>query len=327
MVASDDPYRLRVLSVKAGVLLSYAVCVAVLVYAFVTWDHPHRLAMIALALSASVTTAVVQLVPVQRIVEFGHADGFFLTWSSADLAFIAALCACDGGANTPIAGLFFLPLAFAALFYPLKLAGPVVGLTLAMYVAVAMLVGNPDVPMVGFYTAVLGMVGGLCAWAAREQEHRQSELGRLSRTDALTGALNRRGFDERFDAELASARRSNAMLALVVLDLDGFKHVNDTYGHAAGDELLCWVVTELDEVVRPADSIGRLGGDEFAVLLPGTDCQGAEAIATRMIGVLARRIRVTTGISCFPQQGLDGEGLYRIADTRLYEAKAARVSS
>ena len=239
---------------------------------------------------------------------------------------ITALCACDGGSNTPIAGLFFLPLAFAALFYPLKLAAPVVGLTVAMYVGVAMLVGDPDGPTVGFFTAVLAMIGLLCAWAALEQERRQAELGRLSRTDALTGALNRRGFDERFDAELASAQRSGTQLALVVLDLDGFKRVNDTYGHAAGDELLCWVVTQLDEVVRPADSIGRLGGDEFAIVLPGTDCHGAEAIATRMTGVLARRIAVTSGIACFPEQGPDGEGLYRIADARLYEAKAARSS-
>jgi diguanylate cyclase (GGDEF)-like protein len=327
MVAPDDPYRLRVLSVKAGVLLSYAVCVAVLAYAFATWDQPHRVAMVALAVTATAVTGLVQLVPVDRIVEFGHADAFFLIWSTADLALITVLCACDGGSNTPIASLFFLPLAFAALFYPLKLAAPVVGLTLAMYVAVAALVGTPHAPMVGFYTAVLGMIGGVCAWASREQEHRQAELGRLSRTDALTGSLNRRGFDERFDAELASARRAESVLALVVLDLDGFKRVNDTYGHAAGDELLCWVVAELDDVVRPGDSIGRLGGDEFAVVLPGTDCDGAEAIATRMTGVLSRRIAVTSGISCFPEQGSDGEELYRVADAHLYEAKAARIPS
>jgi diguanylate cyclase (GGDEF)-like protein len=325
MVASDDPYRLRVLSVKAGVMLSYAVCAAILVYAFVTWDHAHRGALVVLAVTAIVTTAVVHTVPVERIVQNGHADAFFLTWSTADLLLITALTACDGGAATPIAGLYFLPLAFAALFYPLKLAAPVVAMTVAMYLGVAALVGDPVYSEVGFYTAALAMIGGLCAWAAREQELRQDELARLSRTDALTGVLNRRGFDERFDAELASAQRGDAPLALVVLDLDGFKRVNDTYGHAAGDELLCWVVGELDEVVRPGDSIGRLGGDEFAVLLPGTDCHGAEAIATRMTGVLARRIAVTSGISCFPEHGGDGDGMYRIADTRLYEAKSART--
>jgi diguanylate cyclase (GGDEF)-like protein len=326
MVAPDDPYRLRVLSVKAGVMLSYAVCVAIIVYAFVTWDQAHRGALLGLAVAAIATSAVVHMVPVERLVEGGHADAFFMTWSTADLLLITFLCACDGGSNTAIAGLYFLPLAFAALFYPLKLAAPVVGLTVAMYVGVALLVGDPDGPTVGFYTAVLAMIGGLCAWAAHEQERRQAELGRLSRTDALTGVLNRRGFDERFAAELASARRGDDQLTLVVLDLDGFKRVNDTYGHAAGDELLCWVAAQLDGVVRPADSIGRLGGDEFAVLLPGTDSLGAEAIATRMVGVLARRIRVTTGISCFPEQGEDGEDLYRIADTRLYEAKSARSS-
>jgi diguanylate cyclase (GGDEF)-like protein len=327
MAGFDDPYRLRVTSVKAGVLLSYAVCAAVIVYAGFTWEHPHRFALIALAVAASVTTGLVQLVPVDRIVEFGHADAFFLVWSCADLALITALCACDGGADTPLFVLYFLPLAFAALFYPLRLAGPVVALTLSSYLGVAALVGAPPTPMVGFYAAVLAMVGALCAWSAREQELRQDELSRLSRTDALTGALNRRGFDERVDAELAAAQRSGQTLALVVLDLNGFKRVNDTYGHAAGDELLCWVVTQLDEVVRPADSIGRLGGDEFAVLLPGTDPVGAEAIATRMAGVLERRIAVETGIACYPDQGEDGEALYRVADTHLYEAKATHVTS
>src|ERR1700750_1400798 len=143
MVASDDPYRLRVLSVKAGVLLSYAVCVAILAYAFTTWPPPHRAPLVVLAVAATVTTAVVQQVPVERIVETGHADAFFLTWSTADLILITALCACDGGAATPIAGLFFLPLAFAALFYPLKLAAPVVAMTVAMYLGVAALVGDP----------------------------------------------------------------------------------------------------------------------------------------------------------------------------------------
>ncbi len=327
MTGFSDPYRLRVAGVRAGVYLSYAVCAALAAYSVATWDEPHRGAILVLAGGAVVATVVVHLIPVGKIVDSGYSDAFFLTWSFTDLAFITALCVADGGVVTPLTSLFFLPLVFAGLFYPLRLALVVVTLTLVLYLLTGVVAGFPDGTRLILFMSVLAMTGALCVWAAREQERRQDELERLSRTDPLTGSLNRRGFDERFQAELATAARDETELALILLDLDGFKAVNDTFGHSAGDDLLVWVVEQFDSVSRPADTIGRIGGDEFAVVLPRTSCDEAEQIAARMSQTAKERIPVTTGVACFPDEGLDQDALMRVADAALYGAKAARTAS
>jgi putative nucleotidyltransferase with HDIG domain len=92
-------------------------------------------------------------------------------------------------------------------------------------------------------------------------------------------------------------------------------------GHAAGDELLCWVVDGLDRAVRPMDSVGRLGGDEFAILAPGAGESGAERIATRARKMLSERVAVSTGTAAFPAHGLDHDELQRHADRELYANK------
>ena len=107
----------------------------------------------------------------------------------------------------------------------------------------------------------------------------------------------------------------------MLLDLDNFKAVNDMNGHAAGDELLCWVVDGLRRAVRPMDSIGRLGGDEFAILAPGATESGAEHIATRARKLLSERVAVSTGVACFPEHGADSDELQRHADRQLYASK------
>src|SRR5439155_17330200 len=99
---------------------------------------------------------------------------------------------------------------------------------------------------------------------------------------------------ERLEAELDSSTRSGASFGLVVLDLDHFKGVNDTRGHAAGDDLLCWTVERAGDVLRPMDSLGRLGGDEFAVLVPGADSPNAREVADRLRDAPAERVSVCT---------------------------------
>jgi diguanylate cyclase (GGDEF)-like protein/putative nucleotidyltransferase with HDIG domain len=144
---------------------------------------------------------------------------------------------------------------------------------------------------------------------------------RMSRTDPLTDSLNRRGFEERVRGELADALRSGRPLALVLLDLDNFKSVNDLHGHAAGDDLLCWVAETTQRTIREMDTFGRLGGDEFAVLAPGLTRAGAEELGERIKTVLLERISVTTGIASFPVDGADPDELQRHADSHLYEQK------
>ena len=111
----------------------------------------------------------------------------------------------------------------------------------------------------------------------------------MSRADPLTGCLNRRGFEERFDAELSRAARTGRPLGLIMLDLDHFKEINDTRGHAAGDDVLRWAVDVMNDALRPMDTVGRVGGDEFAVVVPGAGPDDSAAVARRLQDALADR--------------------------------------
>jgi diguanylate cyclase (GGDEF)-like protein len=167
---------------------------------------------------------------------------------------------------------------------------------------------------------------------SRQTEH----LRKLTITDPLTGLLNRRYFQERLEEEVARSLRHNRSLSLLMLDVDGFKRFNDTYGHTAGDEALRLVGEALLRIVRHMDVVSRFGGDEFVVILPETDSQAAMHIAERIreevaAAVTASRsarlsaaaaVTVSTGIASYEGQGESGELLLERADQALYKAKA-----
>src|SRR3954468_16427192 len=123
------------------------------------------------------------------------------------------------------------------------------------------------------------------------------EARQLARVDALTDLGNRRAFDESLDAELARSRRAEAPLSLIVTDLNGFKEINDRYGHVAGDECLRAAASALREAVRRPDLCFRWGGDEFAVLLTGADATVARALAIRLEKAVAGTCRRPDGAS------------------------------
>ncbi len=157
------------------------------------------------------------------------------------------------------------------------------------------------------------------------------EMGRLARHDALTALPNRMLFLDRVEQAVIRARRHDATLAVLFLDLDGFKGVNDRFGHAEGDELLKTVAARLVSCVRAADSVARLGGDEFAVLLEGVEGIGElEELCRRLLGALRREIRVmghevvvgaSIGVAVAGPDD-DAAGLLRNADMAMYRAKA-----
>lgn len=159
-----------------------------------------------------------------------------------------------------------------------------------------------------------------------------AELGYLATHDSLTGLPNRALLKDRLTQEVAHAERNGSRLALLYLDLDLFKDVNDTLGHAAGDELLKQVSVRLQGCVRRTDTVSRLGGDEFVVLLTEFASLaylselGAK-IAERLSASYAIRadkveISASVGISVFPEDGSDAETLMKHADTAMYHAKA-----
>jgi diguanylate cyclase (GGDEF)-like protein len=154
------------------------------------------------------------------------------------------------------------------------------------------------------------------------------KLADVARTDPLTGLLNRRGFQERFDQELERARRSGQPLSVVLCDLDRFKQVNDRLGHGHGDEVLRQLAAILTAAKRDLDIAARMGGEEFSVLVPDTDERGAYPLAERIRSVVRRRlsqqgqpITISFGVAAFPAQGATGEALLNAADEALYAAK------
>jgi diguanylate cyclase (GGDEF)-like protein len=158
-----------------------------------------------------------------------------------------------------------------------------------------------------------------------------AELDQLATRDSLTGLFNRRRFEQELDAQLARAARHGIPGVLALIDLDKFKEVNDTFGHAAGDVLLRAAADALRSLSSPSDVAARLGGDEFAVLVPHADPSSALAYAEEIHDRLARQavafegtmitIEASVGIAAFPLHGTSADALLAAADTALYQAK------
>jgi diguanylate cyclase (GGDEF)-like protein len=155
-------------------------------------------------------------------------------------------------------------------------------------------------------------------------------LREAAHRDPLTDLLNRRGFEGVFDTELERARRAHQALSLIVGDLDRFKRVNDTHGHAAGDAVLERVADAIRGAKRGFDSAARVGGEEFAVLAPDCDEHGAYMLAERIRAAVHEalsgreneaQLTISFGISTFPLHGQSADGLLRTADQALYAAK------
>jgi len=167
----------------------------------------------------------------------------------------------------------------------------------------------------------------------RELKRAYADLERLARTDPLTGLANRRRFMEELEQEVERSERYGRPLALVALDLDRFKSVNDTHGHAAGDDVLREAAQALRSVCRDVDLAARMGGEEFSLLLPETDIAGARIVAERLrehIAGAAHRspagqvFRVTASLGvATARPGASGEALLQAADEALYRAKDA----
>ena len=164
--------------------------------------------------------------------------------------------------------------------------------------------------------------------ATRERLERERDALRASAlTDPLTGVANRRSLLERIDYEIARHVRSRRSFALVMLDLDGFKLLNDRFGHPAGDDLLREVAGALAQVVRDQDTVARVGGDEFCVLAPETDDAGAERLISRVETAVARVVAgvdslgASAGAALFPRDGRAADTLLHVADQNLLGAK------
>jgi diguanylate cyclase (GGDEF)-like protein/putative nucleotidyltransferase with HDIG domain len=178
---------------------------------------------------------------------------------------------------------------------------------------------------------IIGTCGVGAALVGVLQSHiRQlvGQLGHAAKTDWLTGVLNRRGFQDALDAELARTARRPGPTTLLIVDLDHFKQLNDRDGHGAGDAALRAMGAVLATTKRQIDAAGRLGGEEFALLLPDTDQDGGHLLAERLRAavqtdrVLASgELTISIGVATHPQHATDADGLLRAADLAMYAAK------
>jgi diguanylate cyclase (GGDEF)-like protein len=227
-------------------------------------------------------------------------------------------------ARLPISGRT-RPLGMLTVFSPKRLVSPETVATLA---TVAGIVG------LGVENAAM----------ARESEEREAELRQLAITDTLTGLYNRRFLEEYLRIQLAMAHRQREPVAFITVDVDGFKAVNDEFGHETGDRILARVGEILRGTARTSDLPVRLGGEEFLIAMPQTDADGARIVAERLLRTLAEteftavdrqasiRVTASAGVSAFPEHGDRVRTLLRRADEALSRAKsdgrnAVRVAS
>ncbi len=163
-----------------------------------------------------------------------------------------------------------------------------------------------------------------------ERKMAEERIQHLAHYDALTDLPNRVLFRDRLEQAIIKSQRSNEKLAVIFLDLDRFKQINDTLGHSVGDRLLQVVATRLLECVRGQDTVSRQGGDEFLVMLPGATPEGAAMVAQKMLMALAApclidghdlRVTPSIGISMYPEDAKDIDALVKLADVAMYHAK------
>jgi diguanylate cyclase (GGDEF)-like protein/PAS domain S-box-containing protein len=188
-------------------------------------------------------------------------------------------------------------------------------------------------PLVGEHGEHLG--ASVIARDIGERRELEEQLRRQALFDELTGLPNRRLLEDRLQQALADATRSGRPVAVLFLDLDRFKEVNDSQGHLAGDRLLVEIARRIRAVVRPADTVARLGGDEFVVVCQNANLRAANRVRMRITGVLSKpmaiggcNLAVTASIGAVssPPCEPNPEALLQYADAAMYEAKARRES-
>jgi diguanylate cyclase (GGDEF)-like protein len=233
---------------------------------------------------------------------------------------IGALLANDSGLTIATAGLFAWVVIYAAAFYDWPVA---IGHLLCVSIGLTVVLSATETTEkpVGTIVMILGSAAvsaGVVGWLARQ-------LRAVASTDLLTGLPNRQAFEAVLPREMARANRSGSSLCLAVVDVDGFKTINDTHGHQAGDEILAGLPRQWKPTLRDTDLLARIGGDEFVVLLPECDLIDAVVVLERMR--MASHPPCSVGVAVL-NPGETPDRLMGRADHALYEAKrsgAARV--
>ncbi len=294
-------------------------------------DRAHlSLALALIASAAAVSAVMLVLGPLLGAIVYTATDALAVIG-------IALGVYLTGGTTSPLLPLVFLAVAFAAYFYAprgamLRLAGAVaVCASPFLYAS-----GDARLRFVVPFVALVATAGALSIiilYNKRELAQAARLARELAAHDPLTGLPNRRAFRERVSRalELARARSDSPTLSIAMIDLDNFKRVNDTFGHAAGDLVLLAIARALNVATRPGDCVARIGGDEFALLARGVDAAASHALGARCVRAVEAAVKragyadcgvsATVGYALYPHHGTTLEMLVAAADSALMDAK------
>jgi diguanylate cyclase (GGDEF)-like protein len=273
--------------------------------------------------------ALMATVPWQRV----HPAWLLTPATVASTVIAAAIHNLDGGREV-FDGFYLYVALSAGYFLPGRYVRMIVGIiALASFVPLISDASSESIVRWAYVAAGNGMVAVVIRAARVRVRAYAAEVRTLALHDQLTGVLNRRGFEERAGGEISRARRNDGGFALVYLDLDGFKRVNDNLGHAAGDRVLRRGALAMAAELRGEDVLARMGGDEFVVVLDSACDAEADAVATRLVAAVegvaavepgAGHVSATTAWSVFPADGETLDALLNAADARMLERKRAR---
>jgi diguanylate cyclase (GGDEF)-like protein len=332
LAGDDDRVAYWVRHVRNGVLLTEVAALSVIVYALVTTSPGrHHPVLLAMAGATMLCCPMLLLLPLAAMMGDRRGPTMFYVWSVATAAVVLVATRLDGGASSPLDALLFLTLGYLAAAYSPYGVVAMGGMMSAGYLV---FVALPDPSMSGmFFLTVMLAFTMICAmstaasWAAYDRQVALIRLQEsLAATDSLTGIPNRRAFLARVAAAVTDAAWGHPTVVCLV-DLDGFKAVNDAGGHAAGDAALQAIAAALGGAVRETDTVARLGGDEFAVLADVSVSFSGEMLAERIREAVAR-VGGATGVTASVgvaevQPGDDVQDLLHRADAAMYRSKTA----
>ena len=332
LAEDDDRAAYWVRHVRHGVVLTELSGVAAFVYALLTpgpgGTHP---LLLAVAGGAIVGAPFLLLLPLAEWTRDRRGPLFFYAWSITVTLMVSIGARVDGGAASPLYTLLFITLGYSAAAYPPYGVAVMGTLMTASHV---LIVSLPDLTSPALFVAVvMAIYTALCVmtsantWAAYDRQVlliRAQKL--LAATDELTGAPNRRAFLDRLVPAIAAVTAGRGA-AVCLVDLDGFKQLNDRDGHLAGDTVLKDVAGALAAAVRETDTVARLGGDEFAVLARTAPELSGETLAERLRAAVAgvgadHGVTASVGVTTL-LPGDDVEAVLHRADEAMYRAKTS----
>jgi diguanylate cyclase (GGDEF)-like protein len=243
------------------------------------------------------------------------------------LAVLAATAAAVALAKGGDAFWICVPGALLLSAWSQTIKGVAIGATAAVAAAAIPAVASHTAPSAPLAVLIPASSVAILMVVREKVERERNALRTTALTDPLTGLANRRSLLSRIDYEIARHTRSQSTFALIMLDLDGFKQLNDRFGHPTGDDLLRDVAGALKRAVRDQDTVARIGGDEFCVLAPETDEPGTDRLVSRITTAVGRvtagvdSLGVSAGAAAFPEDGTKLEAILAAADDRLYDAK------